>query len=231
MKKFKGSGFLVSVLIAAIITSAMAISTVEVNSSVFNSLLSSKIELLHSKGFDGITTQNKSKIGDTSFYDEIVLGDESIYTGSIKQKPVIVNVYNEDEELPRYSLNSILYSATTASVGGCQIETGTGSVSFSANGSYKSLTIIVASKFTPADGTWTGTATCTGYVNGTSVGTITTQSTTSKGGSKGHYWGTTEAVTNMQTFKKDISNGDTIKASITSSSRHSGSTITVILGT
>lgn len=188
------------------------------------------MELLRAKGYSGLAAQAKTKIGTTSFYDQVLLGAESNYSSTIKQRVVTVNVYNGNETVPRSSLDSVMYSAASSAAGGCQVATGTDSVSITANGTYKSVTIIMASKFTPADGTWTGSATCTGYVNGTSIGSVATSTKTTKGGSKGHYWGTTEAVTNMKTFSKSIASGNTVKASITSSSRHSGTAITIILG-
>lgn len=242
MKKFQGSGLLASVIVAGMVTSLIAFSVMKVHSSSFNSMLSSKrtvqakqyaiskMELLRAKGYSGLASQGKTKIGTTSFYDQVILGAETNYSSTVKQRTVTVNVYNGNESVPRSSIDSVMYSAASSAAGGCQVATGTDSVSITANGTYKSVTVIMASKFSPADGTWTGSATCTAYVNGSSIGSVATSTKTSKGGSKGHYWGTTEAVTNMQTFSKNIVSGNTIKASITSSSRHSGTTITIILG-
>lgn len=112
---------------------------------------------------------------------------------------------------------------------GCEIRTGTNSVSFQAVGSYKYLTVIVSSKFSPSDSSWSGSATFTASAAGVNLGTVSTSTYTEKAGSKGHYWGTTENVVNMHTFARSINAGDTVSASLTSSSRHSGSTVTLIL--
>lgn len=242
MKKWQGSGLLANIIVAGMLTSLMAVSAMKVHSSSFNVMLSSKrtvqakqyalskINLLKVKGYSGLESQGKTQIGTTSFYDQVILGDETNYSSTIKQRTVTVNVYNGDETIPRSSLNTVMYSAAASATGGCQVATGTDSVSVTANGAYKSITVIMGSKFTPADGTWTGSATCTAYVDGSSIGSVATSTKTSKGGSKGHYWGTTEAVTNMKTFNKSVVSGNTIKASVTSSSRHSGTTLTIILG-
>lgn len=242
MKKWQGSDLLANIIVAGMLTSLMAVSAMKVHSSSFNVMLSSKrtvqakqyalskINLLKVKGYSSLESQGKTQIGTTSFYDQVILGDETNYSSTIKQRAVTVNVYNGDETIPRSSLNTVMYSAAASATGGCQVATGTDSVSVTANGAYKSITVIMGSKFTPADGTWTGSATCTAYVDGSSIGSVTTSTKTSKGGSKGHYWGTTEAVTNMKTFNKSVVSGNTIKASVTSSSRHSGTTLTIILG-
>ena len=242
MKKYRGSGYLVTVVLCCLFVSLISYSIVNVFSTFFNNVLlsnvniraiqfaESKMDLIKSNGYDSVIAQNLQVIDNSTFYDEVVLGNEVNLLDGIKQRLVTVNIYNDStDDYPIFSLNSYIYKKAVGDEGS-QILTGTGSISFSANGSYKSLTIIVASKFNPVSGTWTGTATCTGYVNDASIGTLVTQTTTSRGGKSGHYWGTTEVVTNMQTFKKNINPGDTIKASITSSSNHNSSTITVILG-
>lgn len=122
-----------------------------------------------------------------------------------------------------------MYSVRTSS-GGCQIKTGTEDFQFTVNGNYKSIMVIMASKFTSRDGTWSGNAVCTVTHNGASLGSFNTTTNTSKSGFKGHYWGTTEGVTNMHTFTCNVSNGDTVRAYVSSSSRTSKNTITVILG-
>lgn len=242
MNRFKGSGYLVSVLLAVVVTALIMFSlanyfsysingtqTILNNHRIF-SFAEAKMDMVKANGYSSVAVQPRQQIGSTQFYDEVVLGNESNYSSKIKQRPITVNIYDGNNAYPCFSLHSSVFKVSDSGGGGCQAATGTGSVSFTANGTYKTMTIIVASKFTPANGTWTGSATCTGYVNSASVGALSTSTKTSRGGSKGHYWGTTECVTNVATFNRDIESGDSIKASITSSSRHEGSTITVILG-
>lgn len=242
MDRFKGSGFLVSVCLAATVTALSMFSLANVLSYSFNGiqaifknhrivhLAEGKMDMIKANGYSSVTAQPRLRIGSTQFYDEVVLGSESNYQGEIKQRPVTVNIYDGKGDIPCFSLDSNVYKVSESGGGGCQVVTGTGSVSFISNGTYKTMTIIVASKFNPANGTWTGSATCAGYVNSVSVGTLSTSTKTTRGGSKGHYWGTNECVTNMVTFSRNIVSGDSIKASITSSSSHESSTITVILG-
>lgn len=99
-----------------------------------------------------------------------------------------------------------------------------------ANGSYKSVTVIVSSKFIPVDGLWIGKADFMISHNDVSTGSLQTVTTTSKGGSKCHYWGTTELVTNQRTVLTHIVKGDFISIGLSSSSRHKETTLIVILG-
>lgn len=242
MVRYRGSGYLVSVLLAVVVAGFVMFGLANFLSYSFNGtqvlydnhrvfhFADGKMDLVKANGYSSVAAQSRRQIGGTRFYDEVVLGSESSYSNEIKQRPITVNIYDGNEGTPIFSLHSRVYKVTDSEGGGCQVATGTGSVSFTANGTYRTMTVIVASKFTPANGTWTGSATCTGYVNSASVGSLSTSTKTSRGGSKGHYWGTAEAVTNMKTFSRNIVSGDSIKAAITSSSSHDGSTITVILG-
>ena len=132
--------------------------------------------------------------------------------------------------MPRSSLSLIRYNAVNEDIGGCQIVTGTNNVSFTSNGSYKSVTVISSATFIPQDSGWVGTADYNIAVNGSSLGTLNCTSTTEKGGSKGHYWGTYASVTNQKTVSANIVKGSIISVNLASSSRMKYSTVTVILG-
>lgn len=189
----------------------------------------SEAELLRSLPYSDLASTTKQTIGKSKFQQEITVSSETDYSSSVKQRDINVKVYHEDETHPRADISLTRYNAVQE-VGGCQIATGTNSVSFTANGKYKSITVISSATFIPHDSGWTGTANYNIAVNGSSVGTFKCTSTTQKSGSKGHYWGTYESVTNQKTVETNISKGAQIAVNIASSSRHSFSTITVILG-
>lgn len=190
----------------------------------------SKGLLLETMKYSELVSQGRVDISGSDFQDEIIVSPEEDYSSNIKKKDIEIKVYKDGDVLPRSRLMLTRYNKVEEEIGGCQIATGTNNVSFTANGSYKSVTVIASSKFIPADNTWTGTANFTISVNGNNCGNLTTTTTTSKGGSKGHYWGTTEAVTEQKTVSAPIVKGNTVSVSLGSSSRHSGTTLTVILG-
>lgn len=186
-------------------------------------------ELVRSISYSDLKNSGKTDIGKSGFKKEVTLGEESDYSGNIKQRNVDIMIYHENEELPRADMVLTRYKVAEEA-GGCQIVTGTNNVSFTANGSYKSVTVISSAIFIPLDGGWTGNATYNIAVDGASLGNLTCTSVTYKGGSKGYYWGTKTSVTNQKTVNANIVKGTAIDVKLSSSSRMDTSTITVILG-
>lgn len=236
-----GSAILAVVIVLAIISSMIGLSVAKIGHASMNATASNKItmqaqqyaeteaELVRSISYSDLKNSGKTDIGKSGFKKEVTLGEESDYSGNIKQRNVDIKIYHENEELPRADMVLTRYKVAEEA-GGCQIVTGTNTVSFTANGSYKSVTVISSAIFIPLDGGWTGKATYNIAVDGASLGNLTCTSVTYKGGSKGHYWGTKTSVTNQKTVNANIVKGTAIDVKLSSSSRMDTSTITVILG-
>lgn len=238
---YSGSAILAVVIVLAIISSMIGLSVAKIGHASMNATSSNKItmqaqqyaeteaELVRSISYSDLKNSGKTDIGKSGFKKEVTLGEESDYSGNIKQRNVDIKIYHENEELPRADMVLTRYKVAEEA-GGCQIVTGTNNVSFTANGSYKSVTVISSAIFIPLDGGWTGKATYNIAVDGASLGNLTCTSVTYKGGSKGHYWGTKTSVTNQKTVNANIVKGTAIDVKLSSSSRMDTSTITVILG-
>ena len=236
-----GSAILAVVIVLAIVSSMIGLSVAKIGHASMNATASNKItmqaqqyaeteaELVRSISYSDLKNSGKTDIGKSGFKKEVTLGEESDYSGNIKQRNVDIKIYHENEELPRADMVLTRYKVAEEA-GGCQIVTGTNNVSFTANGSYKSVTVISSAIFIPLDGGWTGKATYNIAVDGASLGNLTCTSVTYKGGSKGHYWGTKTSVTNQKTVNANIVKGTAIDVKLSSSSRMDTSTITVILG-
>lgn len=239
-RRVNGASFVIVFLVLAAMLTALCISSAKFQQSVLASTNSNGIAILAQQHgetqaavlrmtkYSDLKSQPKTKIENTDYYYETSVSGETNYTDKIKQRIATINIYHKNEASPRFSLPVAMLSKANDSAG-CEVRTGTNSVSFQAVGSYKYITVIVSSKFSPSDSSWSGSATFTASAAGVNLGTVSTSTYTQKAGSKGHYWGTTENVVNMHTFARAINAGDTVSASLTSSSRHSGSTVTVIL--
>ena len=237
----KGSALLFMVLLLSIISGILAVGTAKVSQAAVNSTGSNKLtlqaqnyassyaELMRSIKYSDLRSEAKASISNTGFKREVSVSGETSYSSTIKQKDVTIRVFNENEAFPRSSIKLTRYSVSEEA-GGCQIATGTNNVSFTANGKYKSITVIASSTFVPLDGSWSGNAYFDIRINGASRGGFNCYTSTQKAGSKGHYWGTTKNVTNQKTVSANISKGNTVSVNLTSSSRLNFSTITVILG-
>lgn len=75
----------------------------------------SKAELVKAEKYSDLTAQTKSIISNSNtFYDEVIIDDETDYPDNdkIKQKDVTINVYSNTETLPRASLKLTRYSVS-----------------------------------------------------------------------------------------------------------------------
>lgn len=123
----KGSALLAVVLVLSVISSFMAVSVAKISQASQNSIGSSKValqaqqyaaskaELVKAKKYSDLTAQTKSIISNSNtFYDEVIIGDETDYPNNdkIKQKDVTINVYSNTETLPRASLKFTRYSVS-----------------------------------------------------------------------------------------------------------------------
>lgn len=123
----KGSALLAVVLVLSVISSFMAVSVAKISQASQNSIGSSKValqaqqyaaskaELVKAEKYSDLTAQTKSIISNSNtFYDEVIIGDETDYPNNdkIKQKDVTINVYSNTETLPRASLKFTRYSVS-----------------------------------------------------------------------------------------------------------------------
>ena len=118
----RGSALLAVVLILAVISSVMSVSTAKISQAAINSTGSNKTtlqaqqyaaseaELMRSMPYSDLSSSAKAKIAGTVFSKEVILGEESSYSSSIKQRPVTVNIYSDAESLPRSTLTFQRYS-------------------------------------------------------------------------------------------------------------------------
>ncbi len=105
----------------------MAVSVAKISQASQNSIGSSKValqaqqyaaskaELVKAEKYSDLTAQTKSIISNSNtFYDEVIIGDETDYPDNdkIKQKDVTINVYSNSETLPRASLKFTRYSVS-----------------------------------------------------------------------------------------------------------------------
>lgn len=105
----KGSALLAVVLVLSVISSFMAVSVAKISQASQNSIDSSKValqaqqyaaskaELVKAEKYSDLTAQTKSIISNSNtFYDEVIIGDETDYPDNdkIKQKDVTINVYS-----------------------------------------------------------------------------------------------------------------------------------------
>lgn len=114
----RGSALIFILAAAAIVVSLMAIATANITQASQNSLGSSKIALqaqqyaaakafiVRATKYDELQAQAKTDIQNSNFFDEVIIGPEEPYPGRDKvyQKECTVNVYRDNEQLPRYSL-------------------------------------------------------------------------------------------------------------------------------
>lgn len=124
----KGSALLAVVLVLSVISSFMAVSVAKISQASQNSIGSSKValqaqqyaaskaELVKAEKYSDLTAQTKSIISNSNtFYDEVIIGNETDYPANnkIKQKDVTINVYSNSEILPRASLKFTRYSVSS----------------------------------------------------------------------------------------------------------------------
>ena len=178
---------------------------------------------------DLVSQKKREIINSDGYFDEVIVGSEGVLDGNIKGRNITINVYYKDNNLPSYTLDTFMAKAPSKP-SGSQIVTGSNGASLIADGDYKTVTVIASSIFNPADGSWTGSAEFNVSVGGSTIGKLLTKTNTYKAGSKGHYWGTTENVSNQITFKHKVAEGQNVSVSLGAVSRHKESTVTLILG-
>ena len=77
----------------------------------------SKAELIEGMPYTELASQAKTNIAGSSFYEEVIVGNETAMPGNtnIKKKTCVVNVYEGSETTPRASLTFNRYSVSSGS--------------------------------------------------------------------------------------------------------------------
>ena len=121
----RGSGVLILVIVMAILSSLIALSTAQISNAMFSSLNSSSVALqaqqyadnkatiIKATSYDNLDDQHKNLIKNTNFKDEIVLSNET-ESEDYLTRTATVNVYYKNETSPRVSLAVLRTNAATS---------------------------------------------------------------------------------------------------------------------
>ena len=102
--------------------SMIALSTAKISQASLGSLDSTKTALqaqqyaaaeaaiLQATNYDDLTAHDRQNIQNTDYFSEVELSEESDYNDDIKQRTATIRIYRGSENLPRYTLESILLS-------------------------------------------------------------------------------------------------------------------------
>lgn len=114
--RYHGSVVLVAAILAALISSGVAFSLAKLHTATMKTLETSKVnieaqqyglakaEYLRSTTYDALASQGKQSIvSSDGFKDEVIVGSEEAYNDKLNQKVCTINVYKDDEKLPRFS--------------------------------------------------------------------------------------------------------------------------------
>ena len=166
LTKHKGSAALACVIVLALVSSMLGLSTAKVTQAAMNGTSSnqtsaaasqiaqSDAELLRSVSYQDVATSSRKAIEGTPFQHEMTVSSESDFNSSVKQKTVTIKVFKGTETNPRSELRLVRYSAEQTASG---VPIGT--------------IIAWASSKNPTDGTWLecNGQSCAGYAELVSV--------------------------------------------------------------
>lgn len=166
LTKHKGSAALACVIVFALVSSMLGLSTAKVTQAAMNGTSSnqtsaeaaqiaqSDAELLRSVSYQDVTAISRKAIEGTPFQHEMTVSSESDYNTSVKQKTVTIKVFKGAETNPRSELRLVRYSAEQRASG---VPIGT--------------IIAWASPKNPTDGTWLDCngQSCAGYAELVSI--------------------------------------------------------------
>lgn len=109
-------------MFACALVALTGFSLTKLHNTSFRSLLSSeatmqaqhyaktKMDYLVFCGYNSLAAQGKTAINDTTYKDAVVLGTVATDSNGVSRRTVTVNVYNEDENVPRATLSQVFYS-------------------------------------------------------------------------------------------------------------------------
>ena len=132
----RGYGLLIIAIVTAMMVALISLSVTKLNQLAFNGFNNSKIvhqaqqyaegeaAIIKATNYSDITAHNKTAIQNSNgFISEVVLSSESTYSDGIKQRTATINIYRQNESLPRYSINVLKTSAENNDSGGVPIGT------------------------------------------------------------------------------------------------------------
>lgn len=166
LTKHKGSAALACVIVFALVSSMLGLSTAKVTQAAMNGTSSnqtsaaasqiaqSDAELLRSVSYHDVATSSRKAVEGTPFQHEMTVSSESDFNSSVKQKTITIKVFKGAETNPRSELRLTRYSAEQTASG---VPIGT--------------VIAWASSKNPTDGTWLDCngQSCAGYAELVSV--------------------------------------------------------------
>lgn len=166
LTKHKGSAALACVIVFALVSSMLGLSTAKVTQAAMNGTSSNQIsaeaaqiaqsdaELLRSVSYQDVVPSSRKAVEGTPFQHEMTVSSESDFNSSVKQKTVTIKVFKGAETNPRSELRLTRYSVEQKASG---IPIGT--------------IIAWASAKNPTDGTWLDCngQSCAGYAELVSI--------------------------------------------------------------
>lgn len=166
LTKHKGSAALACVIVFALVSSMLGLSTAKVTQAAMNGTSSnqtsaeaaqiaqSDAELLRSVSYHDVAPSTRKAVEGTPFQHEMTVSSESDFNSSVKQKTVTIKVFKGAETNPRSELRLTRYSSEQTASG---VPIGT--------------IIAWASAKNPTDGTWLDCngQSCAGYAELVSI--------------------------------------------------------------
>lgn len=166
LTKHKGSAALACVIVFALVSSMLGLSTAKVTQAAMNGTSSnqtsaeaaqiaqSDAELLRSVSYQDVAPSTRKAVEGTPFQHEMTVSSESDFNSSVKQKTVTIKVFKGAETNPRSELRLTRYSSEQTASG---VPIGT--------------IIAWASAKNPTDGTWLDCngQSCAGYAELVSI--------------------------------------------------------------
>lgn len=166
LTKHKGSAALACVIVFALVSSMLGLSTAKVTQTAMNGTSSNQTsaeaaqiaqndaELLRSVSYQDVAPSSRKAVEGTPFQHEMTVSSESDFNSSVKQKTVTIKVFKGAETNPRSELRLTRYSSEQTASG---VPIGT--------------IIVWASAKNPTDGTWLDCngQSCAGYAELVSI--------------------------------------------------------------
>ena len=164
--RHNGSAILAVVMILAVISSLIGLSSAKMTQAAMNgstshsstlqasAIAATDLDLLRSIEYKDLASSAKAAVPDSPYFHEMVVSNESSYSDTIKQKTVTVKVYKGSEAIPRAEVKLTRYSVESKPSG---LPIGT--------------IIAWASAKNPTDGTWLDCngQSCAGYAELVSI--------------------------------------------------------------
>ena len=129
LTKHKGSAALACVIVFALVSSMLGLSTAKVTQTAMNGTSSnqtsaeaaqiaqSDAELLRSVSYQDVAPSSRKAVEGTPFQHEMTVSSESDFNSSVKQKTVTIKVFKGAETNPRSELRLTRYSAEQTASG------------------------------------------------------------------------------------------------------------------